>query len=839
MIRKTIAALCLTMCVLAPSRQVLAEKGPTLHTSSGTVEIKRDGHGIPHIYSETVYGLFYGYGYAAAQDRLFQLEMLRRAATGTASEVLGPDLVPVDELARTELDPVSISRQLEKLPAEHRQALEGYAAGFSRWVSEVDAAPDQFLPKEFYDLEFRPVAWTAVDVAMVFSASLLHRFSGPNQELENLDYLHELQRLHGPDKAWQIFRAVHWLNDPTAYTTAPADQWQYRPALPEPETLSELQQKLAKGAARPLPTLGSLDQSMARKAGRTLHEQARHMLAMNGISGRGGFESESNIWLINGPRARETSGILVNGPQFGWTSPSYAYGIGLHGAGFDVVGNTYLAVPAVLFGHNGTVGWGSTAGLTDLVDLFEEKLNPIDPDLYYHKGEWKRFDVRREIIRIKGQAPREFVRREGVHGPIVAHDTAKGVAYAKKRAWDGYELETLSAWLDLPKAKDHTAWKQVVERIAVNVNFYYLDASGNIAYHLGGRYPVRVPDHDLRLPAVGTGEMDWTGIASPDANPAAYNPKSGFLVNWNNKPGAGWPNGDQWWSMWGGAHHVRVLADKLSDTESFTPKEAWDLIRYSSHADHNLAYFLPYLRKALEGSASPNAREALRILEEWDGQWRDDNSDGIYDGPAPAIMEAFVSRLFRAVIADDVGDRNFARFAATSYPVREIPVGADLPPGTRVLVRNLSGLEGSTPLAYDFFNGEDPLAVFHRVFEETVAALGHQMGPEPDTWQIAAFKPRYAVTSHMGVRFGSETERQITAFQNRGAMNAMFWADNGRLKGVAIATPGQSGFTAADGRQSRHYQDQQSLYDKYEWLTLPFTNQEVDTQTISAHELRY
>ncbi|HEY4546303.1 MAG TPA: penicillin acylase family protein, partial [Pedomonas sp.] len=645
--------------------------------------------------------------------------------------------------------------------------------------------------------------------------------------------------LHGPDKAWQIFRGVHWLNDPTAYTTAPAEQWQYRPAVPEPETLSELQQKLVKGAARPLPTLGSLDQSKARKEGRTLHEQARRMLAMNGISGRGGFESESNIWLINGSRARETSGILVNGPQFGWTSPSYVYGVGLHGAGFDVVGSTYLALPSILFGHNGTVGWGSTAGLTDLVDLFEEKLNPIDPDLYFHQGEWKRFSIRTEIIPVKGQAPKEFYRRESVHGPIVAYDPAKGVAYAKSRAWAGYEMQTLGAWFDLARAKNHAAWRQAAERIAVNINFYYLDATGNIAYYLGGRYPVRVADHDPRLPAVGTGEMDWIGIAAPDINAAAYNPKTGFLANWNNKPGAGWPNGDQWWSMWGGAHHVRVLTDKLTATENFTPKEAWDLIRYSAHADHNLAYFLPYLRKALDKGASTSAGQALRILEQWDGQWRDDNADGIFDGPAPAIMEAFLSRLFRAVIADDVGDRNFARFAATSYPVREIPVGADLPPGTRVLIRNLAGLEGSTQLAYDLFNGEDPLAVFRRVFEETVAALGRQFGPELTAWRVAAFKPRYAVANHIGVRFGSETERKITAFQNRGALNSMFWVDNGQLKGVAIATPGQSGFTSIDGRRSRHYEDQQSLYDKYEWMTLPFTKQEVDAHTTSATELRY
>ncbi|MCH8686625.1 penicillin acylase family protein [Pedomonas mirosovicensis] len=832
-----IVACCLGLLVHA--RPAIAEEAVALSSREGTVEIVRDDYGIPHVYSDTVYGLYYGFGYAAAEDRLFQLEMLRRAATGTAAEILGPDLVKVDEMARIETDRESFVRQLKVMPAQHRAALEGYAAGFSRRVDEVNAAPDRLLPREFTELGFRPQHWSAIDVAMAVTGNLINRFSGQSQELENLDLYHRLRRLHGEEQGWRLFQALHWINDPTAETTVPADRWHPETPAKEPKTLFAPQKTLIEGAARPIPTFGYLEMLKDLKPGQSLQARAHQMLALNGISGRGGFESESNIWLINGHKAKDAQAILVNGPQVGWTSPASFYNIGLHGAGYNVAAYSYMALPLLIVGYNDRIGWGGTAALTDPVDLFEERLNPKDPEQYFHKGVWKRFAIRKERIRVKGQGEVIIIRRESVHGPVIAYDPAKGVAYAKRRAWDGLEMETLGGWLDMVKARDHESWKQAVFRISQNLNIYYVDAEGNIGHQMAGRHPIRVPGHDLRLPAIGTGEMDWLGTTGADHNPWVFNPSSGFIANWNNKPAVDWSNGDQWWSMWGGAHHVHLLTSRLKAKDRFSLEEAWDMIRQVAHADHNIAYFLPLLRSAMAKNASAKAKAALEILEHWDGQWRDDNGDGIYDGPAPALMEAFLPRLYRAVIADDVGEEGFTRFAATAYAVRDIPIGTDVPPGTRVIIHNLAGLEGRVPLTYDLFNGQPPQDVIRQVFEETVASLERAQGPDMSAWQIAAFKPYYATTTFLGIRLGSEIPRPITAFQNRGSVNVMFWANNNQLHGDGINSPGQSGFVHPDGRRAAHAEDQRAIYDSYGRLPMPIDRAEIEKHAESRIKLNY
>lgn len=836
---KTIAAIGLMLALGGMAAGTRAETIPALPEAAGSVEIKRDRYGTPHVYSDTVYGLFYGYGYAVAEDRLFQLEMARRASFGTASEILGPEVIPVDEMSRFEVDRESISRQLDKLPARHRDALAGYAAGFSRRVAEVNADPEKLLPKEFSELGFRPEAWSALDVAVTFSASMINRFSGPSQELENLELYHGLRRLHGAEKAWRIFRSLHWINDPTSYTTAPADQWRYAHAIEEPETLNPLQEALVEDATRPIPTFGYLDLRKDMPPGETIHTWKRQLLAMNGISGRGGFASESNTWLINGARTKDAKAILISGPQVGWTAPSYFYNIGLHGAGFNVVSSALLGLPFLLTGYNGSVGWSVTAAVADQVDMFEEKLNPDDPETYLHNGKWKRFAIRKETLPVKGGAAREILRRVSVHGPVVAHDPAKGIAYSKRRAWDGYELQTLGAWLDMAAAKTAEEFDAATKRVAVNLNIYRLDAKGNIGYQMAGFYPRRVPGHDLRLPAVGTGEMDWLGLHGSEASPTVKNPSTGFIANWNNKPGSGWPNGDQWWAMWSGAHHVRILVDALSAKDDWTPRDAWGLIRHSSHADHNLSYFLPYLREAVAQGSNETTRAALAALEAWDGQWRDDDGDGMFDGPGPALIETFLDRLYREVIADDVGETGFSRFSATTNPVREILVGSDMPPGSQVVIYNLSALEGKVPLAYDLFNGEPPLEVIRRTFEATVSDLATKGGRDPSAWRIAAFKPRFHVTTHLGIRFGSAFPRRIPAFQNRGASNLMFWADGTQLHGVGVLPLGQSGMIYPDGRRAAHYADQQDIYDRFDHIPLPVSAPEVEALTVSRTQLHY
>ena len=134
---------------------------------------------MPHVYAATVHGIFYGYGYAVAQDRLFQMEMARRATQGKTAEVLGPSMVAFDKSIRGNFSPERIQRQLAAMSPEDRQILDGYAAGMNAWIARVRAEPGRLMPKEFNDLEFQPSDWTSYDVAMVYVGTMANRFPMP------------------------------------------------------------------------------------------------------------------------------------------------------------------------------------------------------------------------------------------------------------------------------------------------------------------------------------------------------------------------------------------------------------------------------------------------------------------------------------------------------------------------------------------------------------------------------------------------------------------------------------------------------------------------------------
>ena len=134
---------------------------------SAQLRIVRDDYGVPHIYADNIYGLYYGYGYAIAQDRLFQMEMARRSTQGTVAEVFGSEYLEYDKSTRQLFDPSSIQRQLNELAEKDKYVFEGYAAGMNAWLAEIRYSPDRLSPKQFLDLGFSPADWTAYDVAIL------------------------------------------------------------------------------------------------------------------------------------------------------------------------------------------------------------------------------------------------------------------------------------------------------------------------------------------------------------------------------------------------------------------------------------------------------------------------------------------------------------------------------------------------------------------------------------------------------------------------------------------------------------------------------------------------
>jgi len=769
--------------------------------SAAEITIIRDEHGTPHVYAGNTYGVFYGYGYSIAQDRLYQMEMAKRSTQGRVSEVLGSEYLDFDIATRSNYDPTSIMSQLALLSEDDRNVFDGYAASMNEWIDQISASPETLLPKQFSDNDFLPQHWTGFDVVMIFVGSMGNRFGDYNTELENLQLLNGLVDLHGENAGWDIFNQLNPLYDPTAPTTVP-----------------KLQSSVTE--------IPKLDNEWVRNLASLDFDFPIADTEMN--------QAFSNMVIVGGDKTEDANAILLNGPQFGLYTPAYTYSIGLHGAGFDLVGNSPFGYPAVLFGYNEDIGWGSTWGAADVVDIYREILNPNNHAEYLFMGEYLPFERRTEIIRIKNESDLEIEVLKTVHGLVVLVDGDNDVAYSKKRTWAGRELDTLLGWVDSTKASNHEEWIAQAARSAMNINFYYADKEGNIAYALTGSYPNRKMMHDNRLPASGAGDMEWAGRIPFSENPQVYNPETGYIANWNNRPGgSNLSNPDEFWYSWTRADRVEVITNLIEAQESFNAEEIRQLVADTSMIDPNARYFLPLIEHAIADLDDDDPiREIANKLIDWDLFSRDLDSDGFYDNVATIIFQTWLPLMVEAVIGDDLG-AYFPMFAGTGYPqVNIFDSGMNISVGTKVLYEALLGEESGVEQAYDFLNGHDPLVLIRDTLQASLSQLNARFGSNIDDWQFPVAIASFSNRNFLNIPQAGEDEIvSLSIFMNRGTENNQVIFDlDGEVTGFEVVPPGQSGFIDPNGTKSKFYGNQLDFYD-----TFQYKQTWLDFEDINAH----
>jgi len=766
------------------------------------VRIVRDNYGVPHIYANDVYGLYFGYGHSVAQDRLFQMEMTRRSTQGKVAEVLGAGYLDYDKGTRKLFDPASIRRQLDALADKDKAVFAGFAAGMNAWLTEIRSNPGELMPKQFIDNDFEPDDWTAYDVVMIFIGTMANRYGDFNTELDNLKIQQSLIAQHGETRGRHLFNHLNPRFTDNAPTTIPREDW----SVPIPDNL----------------------------AGTSLEMTApANYLAFTKPVTTG----MSNCYVIGRDKVDGASSILVNGPQFGWFSPAYVYSVGMHGAGIDVVGNTPFAYPMIMFGHNKSITWGSTWAAGDIVDIYAEQLNPDKPGQYLYKGKYRDLQHRIEVIRVRGGETVNFDVYRSVHGPIIHEDLDAGVIYAKHRAWDGRELETLLAWLAATHANDFETWKVEAAKSAINVNMYFADVHGNIGYFFGGHYPQRVAGHDNRFPVSGDGSMDWLQRMPIElANPHVKNPVSGFLANWNNKPGQGVMNPDFFFFSWSEADRVDILNNALEQRDTFTPDEAWTLVTMSSYADVHAPYLLPLIDAAIREQGDERLIKANRILQNWDRQSLDSDQDGNYDGAATAIFRRFVGVLLKNVLGDDLGDV-FAPFAATGYPKADAPTaaGTNIQTGMKAVIESLSGRGG-----YDLLNGEKTSSVLVQSLSETLDLMALEQGSDVTAYQLSVARRPFSNVNFLGIPQAGSDELMIASIeQNRGTENNMMVMRENAIVAWEVTPPGQNAFVSPVGEKNAHYDDQFEMYQSFGRKRMWFYAEDVEANKKSEIVLAY
>jgi len=607
------------------------------------VKIVRDQYGVPAITGDSADDLWFGAGYAVAQDRLFQLELFRLATTGHLAERVGSEYVDDDELVRRDFyEPFELEIQLSKLPPELRRRFDSYRDGINAWIQETRDDPNK-LPGEFLATAGGPPRdWTVLDSAAI--GVYLAR-TVPSDNGEELNNARALKAL-GP----KLFDRLLPLRIPGQVATVPRSSGLF-PSMPG-RTRKEERRAYARSrrflAATPLPEQPKASSASAAASG-----------ALRGQLGRRG----SNMWAIRS--SRNTVATIFNGPQLGFQIPELFVEMELHGPGIDIRGVTAPGVPLVAIGHNGRVAWGFTSGLSDEDDLYVEKLE--GEDRYVYKGETRDMACRDEVIRW-GVPPANLLAVTGgeapdtnsgektvkicrtVHGPV--QERAEGVAFARRYAIWGREIETLEGLAALEQAKTVFDVDKAMARVTWNENLMAADEQGNIGYWHPGLHPLRPEGWDERLPYPGTGEAEWRAFLPVKRRPYVINPRQGYLFNWNNIPSAGWTTGDgpARERLLGGFHRAALLRRAVA--RAYERGGGYDVTAEVDKITGTTAQQrIPATRKlkAARKGARGNAKIVLDTILAWDGNYHRTDAEGKVD-PGVAAWDAFGKALFEVAL---------------------------------------------------------------------------------------------------------------------------------------------------------------------------------------------
>jgi penicillin amidase len=428
-----------------------------------------------------------------------------------------------------------------------------------------------------------------------------------------------------------------------------------------------------------------------------------------------------------------------------------------------------------------------------------------------------------------------------VHGLVTSFDTANNAAYAKKRSWAGLEVQSLIAWINLMKAQNWDQFLAQAKQMGISINWYYADTSGNFGYASPGRLPVRPGTQDIRLPADGTGTMEWQGFLPFSANPQAYNPKQGYLTNWNNRPSGGTTNTDS--NFWSKADRVTELNVQFAAKPKFTADELWGFNQVASYADVNARYFKPFIRNAVASLADTEpVKKAGMLIANWDGMQLDPDNTGFYNSPALTIVQSWLSAMYNRVLKGDVPAQNLASFSSTGYPSPGSPAAGsiNISMGSKVVYNALLGADSGVPQKFDFLHGADRNQVIRDALNDAVTQLTSKYGPDMSKWLSPAATQLFRITNFTGtLQAGADEEFSFRPYQNRGTQNDRIVLSQSGVTMCDVAPPGQSGFIAPDGARSPHYQDQLDLYKNFGCKRQWTKASDVDRNTESTKRISY
>ena len=630
----------------------------------GEVTVERDDWGVPHIRASSTEDLAEAQGYVIAQDRLWQMDLLRRAARGQLSEVLGPATLEIDKDFRVLNFSRAADRDLAMMSPDIRRIMEAYARGVNHFIEQHATS----LPIEFTLLNYKPQPWQPTD-SLVIACYMYRTLTDTREEemgraIVTAKAGPELAKdLYSPDAAMDHFVVGDPNADREAHAASQSDSDQDDDDDEmDPETVLK-----AKREVDSLPNAAGLPDLTSALAGEVrdwIGESRREIRQSLG----------SNNWVVSGEHTATGKPLLANDMHLELTLPPIWYEVHLTAPGWNVKGFALPGAPMVVVGHNDRIAWGFTNNGADVLDLYIETFNPANADEYRINGEWRKADVYDEVIKVKGAADQHLRLVVTRHGPVVRQEGDK--AYAMR--WTVLEPGALCNFYNwLGKAQNWGEFREIMRGIwGPGQNVVYSDVDGNIGYILGARVPVRKNGHG-EVPVPGdTDDYEWTGYIPFEQLPQVFNPDSGLIVTANARVTG--PNYKPYITEhWEEPYRTARIYDLLHDKGDLRPE---DMLKVQADTYSYPHLFLAEQLVTAAKAAPPKDERAQKLIQEAK------NWNGIADANLPLVSFLDAS-LFRALdlilephLGNDTGQYRWRKVAflqrvLTERPARWLPAG--------------------------------------------------------------------------------------------------------------------------------------------------------------------
>jgi len=600
------------------------------------VEILRDSHAVPHIIAGSIEDAAFGLGFVHAQDRFWQMELMRRLGQGRLSEIMPPaivggGIVDTDRTMRGLGLYRAASDSIGALSPAMRAILDAYAAGVNTWLANDEQAfgLELTLIKLLSGGRYKPERWQPAD-SMVWAKIMALGLDG--------NWRGELLRLRLAKKMGDD--ATKFLMD--------------QPGEGRDATLSLVNE-----------ALNGLDLDRLYRETDNVATRKREA---------------SNEWVLSGAHSVSGKPLLANDPHLSLGFPGTWYLARLVGPGFDIRGATSPGAPGIVLGHNGSIGWGFTTTNLDSQDLFVERIDPTDPSRYLTPDGARPFGVRDETIGVLWGDPVQLRVRSTRHGVVIddfirkpdQYSAAGHVLALQATALDGADT-SVEGFLRISLAQNWNDFLAAARKVVTPMqNMVYADTAGNIGLVSPARIPIRRKG-DGSIPSPGwTGEYDWAGFVPFDDLPRTYNPPSGIIVNANARLV---PDDYRHFITrdWAEPYRQRRANQLLREVERH-PVFGMTIIQGDIFTP-DAADMLPLLLKP-----EPRNNRAARVRELM-GRW---NRFMLARRPEPLIYEAWIWELQRGLLADRLGDELFYDMASPKVPllmriVRDRPQWCDNP----------------------------------------------------------------------------------------------------------------------------------------------------------------